>query len=348
MIITFFTPTLKLTGGNLVMFRYAEALALAGYTVFVIAPDIEKKQEIRNGVIIKTFKKIKNKYIEHFFFELLYLFEYYKTMEKTDILIPIFFPLIIHSIFCKKIKKCKKVIPLFQDCKEMYWFGKYIHFLLKQKFIQENIDEMIAISEPIAKEIEKTSSLKPLIIKNSIDKEYFYNRALEKENYILFVGSSAQSKGFNYFLKAFNLLKKDFPTLKARVVSSVATNFEKDNIEYININGDRNLLGELYSKALVFVSQSLGDSFGLPPLEAMASGTAVVLTDTVGAREYARDGENCLVVPIKNSQKTAESVKLLLQNSELRECFEKAGIDTAKNYDWEKSIEKFKETICLK
>ena len=340
MIITFFTPTLKLSGGNLVMFRYAEALATSGHKVFVVAPADEKKQEIRNGVIIKTFKKIPNKYIEHFFFELLFLFQYYRIMEKSDIVIPIFFPLVLHSIFCKKLKKCRKVIPLFQDFKEMFWFGKYIYFLLRRKFVHNNIDEIIAISDPIAEEIEKYSSLKPIVIKNSIDKEFFYKRNFEKENYILFVGSSAKSKGFNYFLESFKLLKNDFPSLKAKVVSPVTENFVKDDIEYINIHNDRNKLGELYSKALVFVSQSLGDSFGLPPLEAMACGTAVVLTDTVGSREYARDGENCLVVPIKNPTKTAEAVKILLQDKNLRKTFENAGMDTAKNYDWEKSIEK--------
>ena len=108
------------------------------------------------------------------------------------------------------------------------------------------------------------------------------------------------------------------------------------------------MLGELYSKALVFVSQSIGDSFGLPPLEAMACGTAVVLTDTVGAREYARDGENCFVVPLKNSEKTAEKVKELLKNTLLRNNFEQAGFETVKNYDWNISIEKFSLDIIMR
>lgn len=345
MILTFFTPTLKLTGGNLVMFRYAEALASEGHTIYVIAPDAERKQEIKNGVIIKTFKKIPNKYIEHFFFELPYLLEFYKTMEKSDILIPIFFPLVIHSILCKKLKKCKKVIPLFQDVKEMYWFGKYIYFLLGRKFVQKNVDNIIAISDPIAEEIEQYSSLKPVVIKNSIDKEFFYKRNVEKENYILFVGSSAKSKGFTYFLKAFNLLKKYFPTLNAKVVSPVTENFVKDGIEYININNDRNKLGELYAKAMVFVSQSLGDSFGLPPLEAMACGTAVIVTDTIGSKEYAINGKNSLVVPVKNVIETVKAIKLILQNQELRIHIAQNGIETARKYNWDESVRMFEQEV---
>ena len=57
MIITFYTPTLKLTGGNLVMFQYAKYLASQeNCEVYIIAPDVEKKDYIQNGINIKTFK----------------------------------------------------------------------------------------------------------------------------------------------------------------------------------------------------------------------------------------------------------------------------------------------------
>ncbi len=337
--ITFFTPSLKLSGGNIVMFKYAQALAQKGHNVTVTAPANNEIDKIENKVRIKTFKKVPNKYFEHIFFQLIYLNKFFETMPNSDIIIPVFFPLAIHSIYCKKRGKAKKVIALFQDFKDMYWFGKYIYFILKQKFITGNIDDFIAISDPAAQEIQKFTSQNAVIIKNGIEHEYFYPRNTEKENYILFVGSSSKNKGIDYFLKSFEIIKKEFSELKAKIVSPNNENFDNPDIEVVNTGSDRNKLGEIYSKALVYVSQSFGDSFGLPPLEAMACGTATVLTSTTGAKEYARNGENSIIVPVRNEIKTAEAVIQILKNNQLRYQLELNGIKTAQNYDWDKAIE---------
>ena len=74
--ITFYTPMLKQSGGNIVMFKYAESLASIGHEVIVISPWKEESERIRNGVKIKTFREIGNKYIAHILFELIYLKKY--------------------------------------------------------------------------------------------------------------------------------------------------------------------------------------------------------------------------------------------------------------------------------
>ena len=341
MIITFYTPTLKLSGGNFVMFKYAKYLASNGYDIYIIAPDNEKKDFIKDGIHIKTFKKLSNKYLEHIFFQLIYLKKFYNLTPKSDIIIPIFFPLVIHALFCKKKKKCRKVISLFQDFKNMFWFGWYIYFILGLKFITKYIDDFIAISDPVATEIKKYVGRNSIIIKNGIEHEYFYPRDLEKENYILFVGSSSKSKGLKNFLKAFTIIKKEFPKLKAKIVSPNNENIASPDIEVVNVKNNKNKLGEIYSKALIYVSQSIGDSFGLPPLEAMASGTAVILTNTVGSHEYAVDCENSLVVPVRNIDLTVKAIKEILNNDYLYNKIIKNGIVTAKKYNWAKSCRKF-------
>ena len=45
----------------------------------------------------------------------------------------------------------------------------------------------------------------------------------------------------------------------------------------------------------MFVQTSTHEGFCLPPLEAMATGGAVVCTDAHGNRDFCRDGENCLM-----------------------------------------------------
>lgn len=345
--ITFFAPSLKLSGGLIVMFKYAQALAEAGYNSAVIAPDNKIIDKIENGVHIKTFKKFPNKYFEHIFFQLIYLKQFYDAAPQSDIIIPVFFPLIIHALYCKKKRKTKNVISLFQDFKEMYWFGRYICFLLGLKGITKNTDKFIAVSRSAADEIKKYSGIDAAVIPNGIEHEYFYPRTSAKENYILFIGSSSKMKGLEYFLKAFDLIEKEFPNIKAKIVIPSNITIKNHNIEIIDAVKDRNKLGVLYSKALIFISQSLGDSFGMPPLEAMASGTAVVMTDTAGSREYAADNENCLIVPVKSPEKTAQAVIKLLKNETLRCRLEQQGIKTAQKFKWDDAFEKFNKEVLL-
>lgn len=53
-------------------------------------------------------------------------------------------------------------------------------------------------------------------------------------------------------------------------------------------------VNELFNQATVFVQTSTHEGFCLPPLEAMATGGAVVCTDAHGNRDFCVDGENCL------------------------------------------------------
>jgi glycosyltransferase involved in cell wall biosynthesis len=71
-------------------------------------------------------------------------------------------------------------------------------------------------------------------------------------------------------------------------------------------------LAQLYCALDVFVSASHTESFGLALAEAMASGTAVVATETEGARELIQSGETGLLVPIGNVDELAKSILALL------------------------------------
>ena len=77
-------------------------------------------------------------------------------------------------------------------------------------------------------------------------------------------------------------------------------------------------LAQLYCALDVFVSASHTESFGLAIAEAMASSTAVVATETEGARELIQPGETGLLVPIGDFNLLADAVSQLLQGTVLR------------------------------
>ncbi|MHB9143836.1 MAG: glycosyltransferase [Symbiobacteriia bacterium] len=94
-------------------------------------------------------------------------------------------------------------------------------------------------------------------------------------------------------------------------------------------------LAELYASADVFVSGSRYESFSLPPLEAMASGTAVVAVANAGLLTYAEAGRNCLLTPAADPRALAEAVLHLAEDTSLRARLVRAGLETAGRYGWE-------------
>ena len=62
----------------------------------------------------------------------------------------------------------------------------------------------------------------------------------------------------------------------------------------------------------VFVSASETESFGLVIAEAMAAGTAVVATETEGAKEVIEDQKTGILVPIGDVKRIAEAITALL------------------------------------
>jgi len=94
------------------------------------------------------------------------------------------------------------------------------------------------------------------------------------------------------------------------------------------------LLARYLREASVYVGTSRYESFPLPPLEAMASGTPVVSTDNKGILSYAYDGENCLLAPIDDVEALAAAVERVLDDADLAADLTAAGLRTARLHNW--------------
>lgn len=101
----------------------------------------------------------------------------------------------------------------------------------------------------------------------------------------------------------------------------------------------------LYGTADILVYASHYDSCPRPPLEAMASGAAVVCTETSGALEYCRNGENCLLVPIKSPDSICDAIEKLMDDKELRVKLIEGGFETASRYPQEKEWDELEDLL---
>lgn len=343
--ITFLTPNLEMHGGNLVMLKYANYLAGKGNDITIISSDKITLSDINPVIQVKTYKSFPIRYVDFFLLQKIYFSKIIDLIEECDFIIPIYTPL-LPAVLKAKITKglSAKVILLFQDSFAMIWAGGLIKKILSDRKVCKNIDGAICIGKSTESALKSVCKVNTEVITSGIDLELFYDRGLPKEKYILFVGRPQAPKGFPYFKEAINTVVRSHPDFHAKVIAPTVEDQTIGNIEYIKYR-DREQLAKIYNQARVYVSASLSESFGLPPLEAMASNTAVVMTDTVGSKEYARDKSNCFVVPTKNSKKLAEAINSLLDDKRMAQNLQKEALKDAKRYDWNKSFEQFERYL---
>jgi glycosyltransferase involved in cell wall biosynthesis len=96
-------------------------------------------------------------------------------------------------------------------------------------------------------------------------------------------------------------------------------------------------LAVLYRLASVFVFPSLYEGFGLPPLEAMASGTPVVTSNVSSLPEVV--GDAALLVDPYDVQSIAGGLLRVLNDATLRDCLRARGLARVKQYSWERSVQ---------
>ena len=108
-------------------------------------------------------------------------------------------------------------------------------------------------------------------------------------------------------------------------------------VRYVESPDDRRV-NELFCEATLFVQTSVHEGFALPPLEAMATGAAVVCTDAHGNRDFCRDEVNCLI-PEPNTGSVSAALARSSVIAELRDQLGRAGIETARDYAWERRID---------
>ncbi len=107
-----------------------------------------------------------------------------------------------------------------------------------------------------------------------------------------------------------------------------------DRIHFTGFVADSELL-ELYNACDCFVFPSFYEGFGLPILEAMACGRAVVCSNTSAMPEVA-DGAGIFFDPLQ-PEDIARSLADVLLDSELRARMERLGVQRAAFFTWQKS-----------
>jgi glycosyltransferase involved in cell wall biosynthesis len=100
-------------------------------------------------------------------------------------------------------------------------------------------------------------------------------------------------------------------------------------------------LASLYGGCDVYLCPSWDEGLGMPAMEAMACGTALVTYDNGGCRDYARDGETALVAPRRDVGALAAQLERLVTDSALRGRLAAAGQTLVTGaFDWDVAVDR--------
>lgn len=213
-------------------------------------------------------------------------------------------------------------------------------------FISESLERarrIAAVSKSIAEEAAHWFAVPRRLIEivpNGVD-DFFGPGDGEKGNYILFVGTLEPRKGIHDLAAVWWSLPEPRPPLLLCGQSGWKTRLP----DGVDVAGwvDRDRLRTLYQRALIFVYPSRYEGFGIPPLEAMACGAAVIATRTGAIAEYAEDA--ALLVEPGDLDGLRAAIVRLLGDEPLRRELGARGVERAKRYRWERSAQLMTELL---
>jgi len=177
--------------------------------------------------------------------------------------------------------------------------------------------------------------------------------------FVLSVGDLQPRKNQIGMIRAFARMVKAHPQLKQNLVlagketwfagevhRAARDSGVADRIQFCGFVSDDDLLN-LYNACDLFIFPSFYEGFGLPALEAMACGRAVVCSHTSSLPEVV-DGAAILFDPYALDEIVRAMADLLL-DSELRSRMERLGLQRAAHFSWQKTaqrtIEVFHEVL---
>jgi L-malate glycosyltransferase len=214
----------------------------------------------------------------------------------------------------------------------------------------------IAISPHLVAGVEKRFNIPCHLLPNGIDQKIFYPKAPELDYsgtlHILSVGNSAiEYKAIPDILKAVKILKEDGKDVFLTRVSPANIPEAEKNYGVVDrffVRISEQEMADLYRKTHILVSASTEiEGFGLPPVEAMSTGTPVILTKVSPFLAFDTVHDYAYFVNVHKPEEIAQAVTEIAGDEKMRSSLVKRGFEVSGKYAI-KAIGKTLETILKK
>jgi len=261
---------------------------------------------------------------------------------------------------------CRAVVTI-HDCIHLmfpqYLPGRMAHLYARMAFrlATSRSARILTVSEASKRDILRFFSIpsrKVNVIYNAIDDRFSHppseaqmHRVRERyqlhERFLLYSGNVKPHKNLERLIDAFHRLRQNgFDDIKLLITGSEISRYSelRRAVHRFNLHRHVRFLGylseetlaSLYRLADAFVFPSLYEGFGLPPLEAMASGTPVLTSNVSSLPEVVAD--SALLIDPYHPESIAEGLARILSDDALRARLIEDGRTRAASFSWEASI----------
>jgi glycosyltransferase involved in cell wall biosynthesis len=309
-------PFLNVTGGNRVLFDYADALYALGHQVTVVHPlwpyrfhygQFRQMRVFARHVLqgnrvdwyplkspLVQVPKLSNQYF-----------------PDADIVIATAWPT-AHDVAKLSPQKGKKVYFI-----QLYEIGTGPRELVDATYRLPMF--RMTCSKVLREEIESKLNVKvDTVLYPGINTKTFFPDGEPEADTVLMPYHPDIRKGGALGMEALKILKAQRPSLKARLFGHrVPPDLVPEWMQFFK-RPDGEKLRNLYSTCSALLYPSRVEACPLPPLEAMACGCAVVSTPVGEVPVYCKDGEHGLLPEIGNPESMANCLECVLSDEALR------------------------------
>lgn len=240
-------------------------------------------------------------------------------------------------------------------------------FFYAQRMIRRTLsrgDRIIAVSKNTKADLARyfqVDGAKIQVVYNGVDDSFrqrlpaedvdrWLQRLEIERPYLLFVGNAAKPhKNLDNVIQAFAKARKRQPFAGKLVCvgdRGPATYKLEQRAQQLGVGEQVVMLGHvagealpaLYQGATLFLYPTLYEGFGLPVIEAMASGVPVITSDTSALKEIA-EGHAHLVDPLDVGA-IAEAIGQCMADPEHRASLSRLGLRRAETFQWRRTAER--------
>lgn len=167
---------------------------------------------------------------------------------------------------------------------------------------------------------------------------------------VLYFGRLKYYKSVDVLIKAFKRVIENIPEVRLIIAGSGEESANlKDLTKRLGLEQKVEFKGrvsdekktKLLQSAWVLANPSFMEGWGITTIEANACGTPVIASNVPGLRDSVKDGETGYLVPRGDAGAFSDKIIKIILDKETREKMGREGASWAKNFDWNKTSEKF-------